>query len=105
MAIIDLTNAYVVNKPGEKIDQATDLPYSDAELTEAQKLQARDNIDAISPAEVEQTVSSAVQTALNRSTPVNQGDTNYTALMARAMSLNAEETTPDINGAICWTYE
>lgn len=42
---------------------------------------------------------------LNRSTAVNEADTNYTALIARGSSLNSTETTPGVNGAIAWTYE
>ena len=40
----------------------------------------------------------------NRSTAVNVADTNYTMLMARGESLNGEDTTPAVNGAIAWTY-
>ena len=32
-------------------------------------------------------------------------DTNYTVLKARAESLNSADTTPNLNGAIAWTYE
>lgn len=42
---------------------------------------------------------------LNRSTKVNEADTNYTTLMARGSSLNATEATPTVTGAIYWTYE
>jgi hypothetical protein len=31
-------------------------------------------------------------------------DTNYTVLKARAESLNSADTTPNLNGAIAWTY-
>jgi len=41
---------------------------------------------------------------LNRSTNVNAADTNYTFLSARGESLNGEDTTPAVNGAIAWTY-
>lgn len=47
----------------------------------------------------------SINTRLNRTTNVNAADTNYTALMARGMSLNASETTPAVNGAIAWQYE
>ena len=47
----------------------------------------------------------SINTRLNRKTNVNAADTNYTALMARGMSLNASETTPAVNGAIAWQYE
>jgi hypothetical protein len=43
-------------------------------------------------------------TTINRSTAVNVADTNYTTLMARGESLNSADTTPTVNGAICWTY-
>lgn len=36
---------------------------------------------------------------------VGVADTNYSALKARAESLNSIETTPALNGAIAWTYE
>ena len=49
-------------------------------------------------------VATAINTALNRSTSVNVANTNYTTLMARGESLNSADTTPTINGAICWTY-
>lgn len=44
-------------------------------------------------------------TILNRSTKVNEDDTNYTTIMARGSSLNATEVTPTVSGAIYWTYE
>lgn len=44
-------------------------------------------------------------TLLNRSTAVNEADTNYTTIMARGSSLNSTEATPDVNGAVAWTYE
>jgi hypothetical protein len=44
-------------------------------------------------------------TILNRFTNVNAADTNYTFLSARGESLNGEDTTPAVNGAIAWTYE
>lgn len=47
----------------------------------------------------------SITTALNRSTAVNIADTNYTTLMARGSSLNNTETTPNVNGAVAWTYE
>lgn len=103
--LIDVTNVYKLAKTGEELDKAAAIPYEDADLTSAEQQQARENIDAATPAAVTSTVTESITTALNRSTPVNQGDTNYTALMARAMSLNDTEVTPDVNGAIAWTYE
>ena len=47
----------------------------------------------------------SITTALNRSTAVNIADTNYTTLMARGSSLNNTQTTPNVNGAVAWTYE
>ena len=41
---------------------------------------------------------------MNRTSRVNASDTNYTSYIARGESLNAEETTPTVNGAIAWTY-
>ena len=45
-----------------------------------------------------------VDTKMNRTTNVNQADTNYTTLMARGTSLHAKETDPAVNGAICWMF-
>lgn len=42
--------------------------------------------------------------ALNRTTSVAAADTNYTTYMARGMALVSSDTTPTVNGAICWTY-
>ena len=42
---------------------------------------------------------------LNRTTAVNAADTNYTTYMARGTSLNAEETSPTVNGTIAWHYK
>ena len=44
-------------------------------------------------------------TILNRSTKVNEDDTNYTTIMARGSSLNATEVAPTVTGAIYWIYE
>jgi hypothetical protein len=49
-------------------------------------------------------VNTATSNWLNRATAVNEADTNYTTLMARGESLNSADTTPTVNGAICWTY-
>ena len=46
-----------------------------------------------------------LNTALNRTTAVNEADTKYTTIMARGSSLNSSETTPTVNGAIAWIYE
>lgn len=43
--------------------------------------------------------------SLNRTTKVNASDTNYTTLIARGTSLHNTETSPTVNGAICWQYE
>lgn len=56
-------------------------------------------------AATKQYVDIQISTILNRSTAVNTADTNYTILMARGSSLNSAESTPDVNGAIAWTYE
>lgn len=78
-------------------------------LSSAQKTQARDNIGAVDSNDVASAVSagvaSGVQTALNRTTAVNEADTNYTTYMARGESLNASEVTPSVNGTIAWVYE
>ena len=44
-------------------------------------------------------------TTLNRSNGVSYANTNYTTLMARGTSLHTADTTPAVNGAICWTYK
>ena len=78
-------------------------------LTNPQKQQARENIGAVDSNDVASAVSagvaSGVQTALNRTTAVNEADTNYTTYMARGESLNPAETTPTVNGTIAWLYE
>lgn len=43
--------------------------------------------------------------AINRTSSVAVGDTNYSTYMARGSSLVSAETTPTYNGAIAWTYE
>lgn len=50
-------------------------------------------------------ISGEVATILNRTTKVNEADTNYATLMARGTSLNSTETTPAVNGAIAWTFK
>ena len=42
---------------------------------------------------------------LNRTTKVSAADTNYGTFMARGTSLNSADTTPNVNGAIAWTYK
>ena len=78
-------------------------------LSSAQKTQARDNIGAVDSSAVASAVASGVasgvQTALNRTTAVNEADTNYTTYMARGESLNSTEVTPSVNGTIAWFYE
>ena len=46
-----------------------------------------------------------VKDVIGRTTPVTSSDTNYTTLMVRGESLHDSDTTPSVNGAICWTYE
>ena len=66
---------------------------------------AHDNArKAISVADSKEAAGTAA-TMLNRATAVNVDDTNYTAYMARGMSLNAAETTPTVNGTIAWHYK
>ena len=47
----------------------------------------------------------SINTRLNRTTNVNDADTNYTSYMARGEALFAAETTPTKNGQIAWQYE
>jgi hypothetical protein len=49
--------------------------------------------------------SNTLRYALNRTTSVDNSDTNYSTYMARGMSLNSSEKTPTVNGTIAWTYE
>ena len=51
------------------------------------------------------TIAAAVKSNITTADINGAADTNYTALKARAESLNSAETTPGINGAIAWTYE
>ena len=48
---------------------------------------------------------SAIVNMINRTTAVDQADTNYTTYMARGESLNSSATSPTINGTIAWQYE
>lgn len=57
--------------------------------------------DAIDAADINGQISARI----NRTTNVNAADANYTTLMARGSSLVDTETTPSVNGAICWFYE
>ena len=47
----------------------------------------------------------SVNARMNRTTNVNDADTNYTSYMARGEALLAAETTPTKNGQIAWQYE
>lgn len=47
----------------------------------------------------------SINTRMNRTTNVNDADTNYTSYMARGEALFAAETTPTKNGQIAWQYE
>ena len=47
----------------------------------------------------------SVYKMFNRTTAVNEADTNYTSYMVRGQSLNSAETTPTKNGQIAWHYE
>lgn len=66
-------------------------------------------VDAVTQTDTDKAVTpravNTVYKMFNRATGVHEADTNYTTLMARGMSLNAEETTPAVNGAIAWQYE
>lgn len=66
-------------------------------------------VDAVNRTDTDKAVTprsvNTVYKMFNRATGVHEADTNYTTLMARGMSLNAEETTPAVNGAIAWQYE
>ena len=46
----------------------------------------------------------SVYKMFNRTTAVNEADTDYTTPMARGESLHATATTPSVNGAIAWQY-
>lgn len=66
-------------------------------------------VDAVTRTDTDKAVTpravNTVYKMFHRATGVHEADTNYTTLMARGMSLNAEETTPAVNGAIAWQYE
>ena len=47
----------------------------------------------------------SVNARMNRTTNVNDADTNYTSYMARGEALFAAETTPTKNGQIAWQYK
>ena len=49
--------------------------------------------------------SQSAKTMANRDQPVNMPNNDYTAYMARGVSLNATETTPTVNGTIAWHYK
>ena len=46
MPYINVDEVYIIDNTGLQVDQATDLPYTDAGLTESQQAQARANIAA-----------------------------------------------------------
>lgn len=46
----------------------------------------------------------SINSRLNRTTNVNESDTNYTTYMARGEALFSTETTPTVNGCIAWQY-
>ena len=46
-----------------------------------------------------------IKSYLNRTSKVNAADTSYTTYMARGEALASTETTPTVNGTICWLYE
>lgn len=46
-----------------------------------------------------------IKSWLNRTTKVNAANTSYTTYMARGEALASTETTPTVNGTICWLYE
>lgn len=54
---------------------------------------------------VQDEINGQISARINRTTNVNEADANYTTLMARGSSLVDTETTPSVNGAICWFYE
>lgn len=75
--------AFIKNKPHE---------YTDSE------------IQGLIEAKLDEYVPAAIAEKLNRTGAVNEEDTNYAGYMARGQSLNAQETTPTINGTIAWQY-
>lgn len=76
--------AFIKNKPHE---------YTDSE------------IQGLITAKLDEYVPAAIAEKLNRTSAVNEEDTNYTGYMSRGQSLNAQETTPTVNGTIAWQYE
>ena len=47
----------------------------------------------------------ALNARLNRTTNVNEADTNYTTYMVRGSALFPSETIPAVDGTIAWHYE
>lgn len=76
--------AYIKNKPHE---------YTDSE------------IQGLITKKLDEYVPAAIAEKLNRTGAVNEEDTNYTGYMSRGQSLNAQETTPTVNGTIAWQYK
>lgn len=76
--------AFIKNKPHE---------YTDSE------------IHGLITAKLDEYVPAAIAEKLNRTSAVNEEDTNYAGYMSRGQSLNAQETTPTVNGTIAWQYE
>lgn len=65
---------------------------------------AASDVGAPTVAEMDTAIGQSLTTFMNRTTAVNADNTNYTTIMARGSSLNSTDTTPTVNGTICWTY-
>lgn len=61
--------------------------------------------DASTAIVTQSSMESYVDDTINRTTSVDEADTNYSTYMARGTSLNSTETTPAANGTVAWTYE
>ena len=100
MATIDVNDAYVLTHTGAQADKSIGVPFDGTNpLNSTQQAQAQTNLG------IGTAISSAINTALNRTNAVNVANTSYTTYMARGESLNSTETTPTVNGTIAWLYE
>lgn len=100
MATIDVNDAYVLTHTGQQADKSIGVPFDGTNpLNSTQQAQAQTNLGIATYTE------GYVQGMLNRTNAVNVANTAYTTCMARGSALVSTETTPSVNGAICWLYE
>lgn len=100
-ATIEQLNAKADVEHSHEISDITNLQYILANKSN----EGHTHTEFYTKTEIDNAIDYSFTTLLNRSTAVNEADTNYTTLMARGSSLNSTEATPNVNGAIAWTYE